>query len=112
MVRPVRARDVNRAESSMRKCIRPLASGLRLQPGHDEICTRRSQLNTPGKLPAFAYRAYDTSIDFLVIGPRASQSVQAAMLRPDLCARKVHQVSSGSPRRCVPALLPMRLSPC
>ena len=25
------------------KCIRPLASGLRLQPGHDEIRTHRSQ---------------------------------------------------------------------
>ncbi len=49
MVRPVRARDVNRSESSMRKCIQPLASGLPLQPDHDEICTRRSQLNTPGK---------------------------------------------------------------
>lgn len=29
---------------SLLKCIRPLASGLRLQPGHDEIRTRRSQL--------------------------------------------------------------------
>ena len=43
MVHPVRARDVNCAESSLRKCIRPLASWLRLQPGHDEIRTRRSQ---------------------------------------------------------------------
>jgi putative transposase len=28
--------------SSLRKCIRPLASGLLLQPGHDEIRPRRS----------------------------------------------------------------------
>ena len=27
---------------SLHKCIRPLASGLMLQPGHDEIRTRRS----------------------------------------------------------------------
>src|SRR5687767_592412 len=27
------------------KCIRPLASGLRLQPGHDEIRAHRSQIN-------------------------------------------------------------------
>lgn len=26
----------------LRKCIQPLASGLRLQPGHDEISTRSS----------------------------------------------------------------------
>ena len=30
-------------KSSLHKCIRPLASGLRLQPGHDEIRTLRSQ---------------------------------------------------------------------
>jgi transposase-like protein len=30
-------------EGSLHKCIRPLASGLRLQPGHDEIRTHRSQ---------------------------------------------------------------------
>ena len=43
MVRPVRARTCTGAGSRLRKCIRPLASGLRLQPGHDEICTGRSQ---------------------------------------------------------------------
>lgn len=30
-------------ERSLRKCIRPLASGLRLQPGHDEMRAHRSQ---------------------------------------------------------------------
>ena len=64
-------------ESSLRKCIRPLASWLRLQPGHDEICTRRSQLVGSGKMPAFGDRAYVTSIDSLVISPRTSHSVQA-----------------------------------
>ena len=29
-------------ERSLRKCIRPLASGLRLQPGHDEMRAHRS----------------------------------------------------------------------
>ena len=29
-------------EDSLHKCIRPLASGLRLQPGHDEIRAQRS----------------------------------------------------------------------
>ena len=31
-----------RGRDSLRKCIRPLASGPRLRPGHDEICARRS----------------------------------------------------------------------
>ena len=30
-------------EDSLRKCIRPLASELLLQPGHDEIRAQRSQ---------------------------------------------------------------------
>jgi hypothetical protein len=68
---------VNSAESSLRKCIRPLASWLRLQPGHDEICTCCSQLNGSGKMPAFGCRAYDTSINSLVISPRTSQTVWA-----------------------------------
>ena len=67
------------AESSLRKCIRPLASGLLLQPGHDESCTHRSQLSTPGSLPAFADRAYDTPINALVIGPRISQTDASAL---------------------------------
>ena len=45
MVRPVRARAVIAFDdSSLHKCIRPLASGLLLQPGHDEIRTRRSRI--------------------------------------------------------------------
>lgn len=43
-------------ENSLRKCIRPLASGLRLQPGHDEMravgsyqawCELESSLSVP-----------------------------------------------------------------
>jgi hypothetical protein len=74
MVRPIRARDVAGAESSQRKCIRPLASGLRLQPGHDEICTRRFQIAGSGMIPAFGRRNYGASINSLVISLRASQS--------------------------------------
>jgi len=36
MVRPVFARILSGDDTSLRKCIRPLASGLLLQPGHDE----------------------------------------------------------------------------
>ena len=38
---------------SLRKCIRPLASELRLQPGHDEICALRSQILSAGTRPGF-----------------------------------------------------------
>ena len=48
MVRSVRARSLNGGnESSLPKCIRPLASGLRLQPGQDEIRAHRSWINCP-----------------------------------------------------------------
>jgi putative transposase len=42
--RPGKAR-VGSDDGSPPKCIRPLASGLRLQPGHDEIRAHRSQIN-------------------------------------------------------------------
>jgi transposase len=42
MVRPAIARFLTADDDSLHKCIRPLASGLRLQPGHDEIRARRS----------------------------------------------------------------------
>jgi len=38
-----------------------------LQPGHDEIRARRSQINGSGSKPAFLNRVYGTPIDFLVI---------------------------------------------
>lgn len=43
MVRLAFAKHFLFDEGSLHKCIRPLASGLRLQPGHDEIRTHRSQ---------------------------------------------------------------------
>ena len=46
MYGPLRHCKVDRVRmtiDSLRKCIRPLASGLLLQPGHDEIRARRSQ---------------------------------------------------------------------
>ena len=61
-------------ESSLRKCIRPLASGLGLQPGHDEICAHCSQIASSGMAPAFGRTAYNASINSLVISLRASQS--------------------------------------
>jgi hypothetical protein len=60
---------------SLRKCIRPLASELLLQPGHDEIHTHRSHKAGSGTKPAFSDRAYGTLIRCLVITPRTSQSV-------------------------------------
>jgi putative transposase len=95
MVRPVRARDVIEAESSLRKCIRPLASGLRLQPGHDEICTRRSQIAGSGMEPAFGERAYAASINALVI--RSTNLAICRWLKPRLVAgaRRGRQALSG-----------------
>jgi len=40
-------------DRQLRKCIRPLASGLLLQPGHDEIHTHRSHKAGSGTKPAF-----------------------------------------------------------
>jgi putative transposase len=37
-----------------RKCIRPLASGLLLQPGHDENRARRFHKTCSGTKPAFS----------------------------------------------------------
>ena len=46
MTCPARARiDVRSDDGSPPKCIRPLASGLLLQPGHDEIRAHGSQIN-------------------------------------------------------------------
>jgi len=43
---PCRGKGRDRSDDgSPLKCIRPLASGLRLQPGHDEIRAHRSQIN-------------------------------------------------------------------
>jgi hypothetical protein len=41
--RPGKGRDRS-DDGSPPKCIRPLASGLRLQPGHDEIRAYRSRI--------------------------------------------------------------------
>jgi hypothetical protein len=41
--RPAKGRDCS-DDGSPPKCIRPLASGLRLQPGHDEIRVYRSHI--------------------------------------------------------------------
>ncbi len=40
-------------DDSLLKCIRPLASELRLQPGHDEIRALRSQILGAGFEPGF-----------------------------------------------------------
>jgi putative transposase len=61
---------------SLLKCIRPLASGLLLQPGHDEIRPLRSRIMVRAGARFFA-RAYDASINRLVI-----TSPSLAVLRP------------------------------
>jgi len=53
--------------SSLHKCIRPLASGLLLQSGHDEIRAHRSRITGSGAKPAFLPRAYAALINCLVI---------------------------------------------
>lgn len=54
-------------DCSLHKCIRPLASGLWLQPGHDEIRAHRSRLIGPGTKPVFLPRVYVALINCLVI---------------------------------------------
>ena len=63
----------------LRKCIRPLASGLRLQPGHDEIRAHRSQINgsCTGTLFCQSLRCADRLSRH---PPRASQSLGRALL--------------------------------
>lgn len=53
MVRPVIARILSFDDCSLRKCIRPLASGLLLQPGPDEIRTSCFPIASSGTKPAF-----------------------------------------------------------
>ena len=59
--------------SSLRKCIRPLASGLLLQPGHDEMRAHRSQQMVRAKGARFFDRAYDAPINCSDISPWTSQ---------------------------------------
>ena len=53
---PPIARFLASDEGSPHKCIRPLASGLRLQPGHDEIRAQRSSDKWFGQEPVFLHR--------------------------------------------------------
>jgi putative transposase len=55
--------------SSLRKCIRPLASELLLQPGHDEMRAHRSQKMVRAKGARFFDRAYDAPINCSDISP-------------------------------------------
>ena len=59
--------------SSLRKCIRPLASELLLQPGHDEMRAHRSQKMVRARRARFFDRAYDAPINCSDISPRTSQ---------------------------------------
>ncbi len=70
MVRPLLARSIGSDDKdSLHKCIRPLASKVRLHPGHDEIRAPRSYQVTPGCEPAFLLQAYGAPIDCSVIFP-------------------------------------------
>ena len=61
------------AGSSLRKCIRPLASELLLQPGHDEMRAHRSQQMVRAQGARFFDRAYDAPINCSDISPWTSQ---------------------------------------
>ena len=60
--------------SSLRKCIRPLASRLLLQPGHDEMRAHRSQQMVRAQGARFFDRAYDAPVNCSDISPWTSQS--------------------------------------
>lgn len=53
MVRPIVARILSGDYTSLRNCSWPLASGLRLQPGHDEVRASCFQIASSGTKPAF-----------------------------------------------------------
>ena len=62
MVRPVHAKARDRSDdNSLRKCIRPLASGPLLRPGHDEIHALRSHIifRAPGTVFCQSLRCAD-----------------------------------------------------
>jgi hypothetical protein len=67
-------------DDSLLKCIRPLASGLLLQPGLDEIRVHGSQINTAGTRPTFPERAYGAPIDCLVITILEPRNLSASQL--------------------------------
>ena len=69
MACPGGARSFVLPRSSLRKCIRPLASGLLLQPGHDEMRAHRSQKWYEQKEARFFDRAYDAPINCSDISP-------------------------------------------
>jgi hypothetical protein len=80
--------------SSLRKCIRPLASKLLLQPGHDEMRAHRFQQMVRAQGARFFDRAYDAPINCSDISPWTSQLMNGTLrLRP---VRTVHRESVGA----------------
>ena len=92
--RPGKARDRS-DDGSSPKCIRPLASELLLQPGHDEIRAHGSQINGSCRGARFFARAYDAPINCFVITSRTSLSAPKAALRrrPDPCVHRARPAS-------------------
>ena len=62
-------------DGSPPKCIRPLASGLLLQPGHDEIRAHRSQINGSCRSTVFCTELTMRRSTVSSSLPRASQSL-------------------------------------
>src|SRR6476620_585690 len=111
--RPGKVRD-RVDDGSPPKCIRPLASGLLLQPGHDEIRAHSSQINGPCTEHAFLPRAYSALIDCFVITFPEPRFLPRPPLRrwPDLCVRKRRLVWSVWPRPFARSWLRVRRSLC
>ena len=80
--------------SSLRKCIRPLASGLLLQPGRDVMRAHRSQQMVRAQEARFFDRAYDAPINCSDISPLTSQLMNVTLRRRPV--RSVHRASVGA----------------
>ena len=99
--------------SSLRKCIRPLASKLLLQPGHDEMRAHRSQEMVRAQEARFFDRAYDAPIDCSDISPWTSQLTNVTLRHvPARSVRRESVGASAAPTLCERSCWPGRRWPC
>ena len=98
-------------DGSPPKCIRPLASGPLLRPGHDEIRTPRSQILVRAGARFFtqSLRCADRLFRHHSLEPRFPPATAAVRRRPGRVVRRALPAASGSPRRSGRSCLRARL---
>jgi putative transposase len=82
-------------DGSPPKCIRPLASGLLLQPGHDEIRAHRSHITSSCRSTLFwkSLRRADRLFRHQFPGPRFLPPIAPIRRQSDPCVRRVRQAA-------------------